>query len=42
MDTKFAKISCGMSFKAALSNTGELYAWGNNDYGQCACDPEKD
>ncbi|CAD2092065.1 UVB-resistance protein UVR8 homologue, putative [Plasmodium vinckei brucechwatti] len=27
-------IACGNSFSAALSNNGEVYVWGRNDYGQ--------
>lgn len=27
-------VCCGNSFSAALSNNGEVYVWGRNDYGQ--------
>merc|ERR1712107_596950 len=27
------KVACGGSFSAVLSNEGELWVWGRNDYG---------
>jgi len=27
-------VTCGYDHTLALTNKGEIYAWGNNDYGQ--------
>lgn len=27
-------VSCGLKFSVALSVQGEIYAWGENNYGQ--------
>ncbi len=35
----FTAIDCGMLYTAVLNANGILYAWMNNDYGQCGVDP---
>lgn len=41
-DTKVVKIFCGMSFLAAVTNTGDLYMWGHNKYGTLGLGDLKD
>ena len=31
---RICKIGCGENFSAAMSEQGELWVWGRNDYGQ--------
>lgn len=33
-DVEFAQVSAGRSYSLALGKDGNLYAWGNNDFGQ--------
>ena len=34
----FSQIACGMAHVLALTDTGELYSWGANSYGQLGLD----
>lgn len=31
---RICKVACGENFSAAMSEQGELWVWGRNDYGQ--------
>ena len=37
---KIVAVDCGDRFTLAMSKFGELYVWGNNDYGQHGCSTE--
>lgn len=34
-DIMFTKMSCGYKHTLAISNTGRVYCWGNNEDGKC-------
>lgn len=35
-DVKVAQVSCGADFTVAVTTDGQVYTWGNPQYGQCA------
>lgn len=41
-DVQIVSISAGALFSAAVDNTGSVYTWGNNEYGQLGVRSEKE
>jgi len=35
LDCAPVRVSCGTSHSLVQSRTGDVYAWGNNEFGQC-------
>ena len=35
LNYKLQSVSCGRSHTLVTTRTGEVFAWGNNDFGQC-------
>ena len=42
LNLKLQAVSCGKSHTLVMTRLGDVYAWGNNDFGQCGAKNTKE